>query len=173
MRYIVFIAIATVNLIFTGAVFPNINIAGLAPDIIICSMASIAILEKRMTGAVIGLVCGMILDLLFSGAIGFFTIPYLLAGAMLYAVVRQIAYIDRFFLPMAIAAGAYFVKEILSALLTYMLGYEFSLIRMILRYVLPEMLMTGIFMLPTHLLLTRIYRSSSVRPQNLEEFKHL
>ncbi len=173
MRYIVLAAIAVVNLIFTGAVFPNINIAGLAPDIIICSMASVVILEKRMTGALIGLVCGLILDLLFSGAIGFFAIPYLIVGAALYAVVRRISYIDRFFLPMSIAAGAYLLKEVLSALLSYMLGYEFSLIRMVVRYILPELIITGIFMLPIHGLLTRIYRSSSVRPRNPEEFKHL
>lgn len=173
MRLIVLAAIAVVDLIFTGAVFPNINIAGLWPDIIICSMASLAILEKRMTGAVIGLICGLILDLLFSGAIGFFGIPYLLIGAALYAVVKRISYIDRFFLPMGIAAGAFIAKEILSALLSYMLGYEFSLLRMFVRYILPEMLLTGIFMLPIHLLLTRIYRSSSVRPQNPEEFKRL
>lgn len=173
MRLIVLAAIAVVNLIFTGAVFPNINIAGLAPDIIICSMASIAILEKRMTGAVIGVICGLILDLLFSGTIGFFAIPYLIVGAALYAIVRRISYIDRFFLPMGIAAGAYLIKELLSALLSYMLGYEFSLIRMVVRYILPELLLTGIFMLLIHLLLTRIYRSSSVRPSNPEEFKHL
>jgi cell shape-determining protein MreD len=115
----------------------------------------------------------LILDLLFSGTIGFFAIPYLLAGAGLYAAVSRISYIDRVFLPMAIAAGAYLVKEILSALLSFMLGYGFSLGYMIVRYILPEMVITGVFMLPVHLLLSRIYRSSSVRPQNPEEFKRL
>jgi rod shape-determining protein MreD len=173
MRYIVLAAVTVVNLIFTGAVFPNLNIAGLAPDIIICTMTSIAILEKRMTGAVIGLICGLMLDLLFTGAIGFFAIPYLLVGAALFAVVKRIAYFDRFFLPMGIAAGAYLLREMLSALLTYMLGSEFSVWLMLVRYTLPEMCLTALLMVPIHLLLSRIYRSPSVRPQNPEEFKRL
>ncbi len=173
MRYIVLAAIVVINLIFTGAVFPNINIADLAPDLIVCTMASIAILEKRMTGAVIGLICGLVLDLLFSGAIGFFALPYLITGAVLYPVVKQISFIDRFLVPMGVAAGAYLLRDILSALLTYMLGSTFSLGHMIIRYILPEMLLTAVFMIPVHLLLSRIYRSPSVRPQNTEEFKRL
>lgn len=173
MRYIMFAAMAVVNLIFTGAVFLNINVAGLSPDIIICSMASIVILEKRMSGAVIGLFCGLLLDMLFSGVIGFYTLPYLITGAILYAVVKRISYIDRFFIPMLIAAGAYLFREMLSALITYMLGSEFSIWNMLLRYILPETLFTGIFMLLYHLLLERIYRSPSVHPVNREEFKRL
>ena len=173
MRVIVLAAIAVVNLIFTGAVFPNINIAGLAPDLIICTMTSIVILEKRMTGAVIGLICGLLLDLLFSGAIGFYTLPYFITGAILYAAVRGIPFLDRFFLPMGIVAGAYLFRELLSALFTYMLGSTFSFGHMLVRYMLPEMLITAVFMVPIHLLLSRIYRSSSIRPQNPEEFKRL
>ncbi len=173
MRYIMFAAIAVANLIFTGAVFPNINAAGLSPDIIICSMASIVILEKRMSGAVIGLFCGLLLDMLFSGVIGFYTLPYLITGAVLYAVVKRISYIDRFFMPMLIASGAYIFKQALSALITYMLGSEFSIWNMLLRYILPEMLFTGMFMLLYHLLLGRIYRNPSVHPVNPEEFKRL
>jgi|AGTN01.2.fsa_nt_gi rod shape-determining protein MreD len=173
MRYVMFAVIAVVNFIFAGAVFPNLNIAGIAPDIIICSMASIVILEKRMTGAVIGLVCGLLLDMLFSGVIGFYTIPYLLTGAVLYAAVRRISYIDRLFVPMLIAAAAYIFKEMLSGLIIYMLGSEFSLTHMLLRYILPETVATGILMLFYHLLLQRVYRSPSVHPVNPEEFKRL
>jgi rod shape-determining protein MreD len=173
MRYVMFAVIAVVNLIFTGAVFTNINIAGIAPDIIVCSMASIVILEKRMSGAVIGFICGLLLDMLLSGVIGFYTIPYLLTGALLYAVVRRISYIDRFFVPMLITACAYVFKEILSALITYMLGSEFQILHMFVRYILPEMVATGIFMLLYHLLLERVYRNPSVHPVNPEEFKKL
>lgn len=173
MRYIVLAAVVIISLIFTGAVFPNINIAELAPDLIVCSMASIAVLEKRMTSAVIGFVCGLTLDLLFSGAIGYYTLPYLITGAVLYATVRRISYFDKFLIPMGVAAGAYLLREMISALLTYMLGYGFSLWHMLVRYILPEMLITAAFMLPVHLLMARIYRSPSVRPQNPEEFKRL
>ncbi len=173
MRYVMFAAIALTNLIFTGAVFPNINIAGIFPDIIVCSMVSIVILEKRITAAVVGFVCGLLLDMLFTGVIGFYALPYLITGAVLFAAVKKFSYLDRFFIPMLIAAGANLFREILSALITYMLGSEFSVLHMLVRYVLPEMLLTGIFMLLYHLILSRVYRNPAVHPVNPEEFKRL
>ncbi len=173
MRLLVLAAVVVINLIFTGAVFPNINIAGIAPDIIICTMASLVALEKSMTGAAIGLVCGLVLDVIFTGAIGFFALPYFLAGVALYFAGNRFRYIDPVFLPCVLAVGAYAVKELVMALLAYMLGLDFSLSRMFLRYMLPEALATGLFMLLVHLVFKRLYRSSNIRPKGMEDFKKL
>lgn len=173
MRLLVLAAAIVVNLIFTGAVFPNINIAGIAPDIIICTMASIVALEKSMTGAAIGFICGLVLDVMFTGAIGFFTLPYFLAGAALYFACSRFRYIDPVFFPCVLAVGAYAVKELVMALLAYMLGLDFSLSLKFLRYMLPEALATGIFMLIVHLIFKRLYRSSAIRPKGMEDLKKL
>lgn len=171
MRYLVLFFITVVNLIFVGAVFPNINIAGIAPDVIICSMASITILEKNMTGAAIGLVCGLTLDLLFSGAIGFYAIPYLTTGAILYFVCSKMNYLDNYLIPFFIAVGAYFIKELLFALLVYMMGISYSFSHMLIRYILPETLITGIFMLLIHFIFIRLYRSTSMKLKVSEDYK--
>ncbi len=171
MRYLVLFIVTIVNLIFTGAIFPNLNIAGIAPDLIICSIASITILEKNMTGAAIGLICGLTLDLLFSGAIGFYAIPYLATGAILYFVCAKMTYIDNYVLPFFFAIGAYFVKELIFALLVYMMGISYSFSHMLIRYILPETLITGIFMLLIHFIFIRLYRSSSMKLKNAEDFK--
>jgi rod shape-determining protein MreD len=173
MRYLFLALTVIVNLIFTGAVFPNINILGIAPDIIICTMASMAALEKSITGAAIGLICGLALDIMFTGAIGFFTLPYFVAGMCLYFVSNRIRYIDPVLLPAAFALGAYLIKEFLTALLAYILGLDVSLGHRFLRYMLPEMLATGIFMLLIHLIMKRLYRSNSIRPKGMEDLKKL
>lgn len=173
MRYIVLAAVTIINLIFTGAVFPNINIAGLAPDLLICAMTSIAVLERSMAGAGIGLISGIVLDLFFSGAIGFYAIPYLITGTALYVVSTRFRYIDSFIMPFFFAIGAYLIKELLSALLAYMLGTSFSFPHMLMRYILPEALLTGVFMLLVHLIMRKIYRSSSVKPGRSEDIKKL
>ncbi|MDD5018452.1 MAG: rod shape-determining protein MreD [Eubacteriales bacterium] len=173
MRYLILSAAAAISLAFTGTFLPNINIAGISPDIIICVIASIAILEKSMAGAVIGLACGLILDLFFTGAIGFYAIPYFVTGAILFFVCTKLNYIDRYLLPVILASGAYLLKELIFALLAYMMNISFSFGYMLIRYILPEMLFTGVFMLLTHFIFIKIYRAGTMKLKSAKDFKRL
>lgn len=173
MRYLILAAVAAVNLIFTGTVFPNLNIAGLAPDLIVCTMVSIVILEQSMTGALLGLFCGLILDMMFLGVIGPFSLPFFVTGAVLYFTVSKFQYIDNYLVPVCFAAGAYLIKELLTALIVYMLGISFSLPHMLVRYILPEALITSVFMLLVHAIFRRLYRTSSLKPRHSEDLKRL
>ncbi len=173
MRYLFLTLTVIVNLIFTGAVFPNINFFGVYPDLIICTMASFAALEKSMTAAGVGFICGITLDIMFTGTIGFFTLPYFLVGMGLFFVTSRMRYIDPVLLPEALAAGAFIVKELISAMLAYMLGVNFSFSHRLLHYTLPELLLTAVLMLLIHLLFKRLYRSGSIRPKGMEDLKRL
>lgn len=173
MRFFILLCVTIVNLIFTGAIFPNINISGIAPDIIICTMASMAVMEKSLVGAGIGLVCGLALDCFFSGAIGFFAIPYLVTGVIIYFVCTKIKYLDGYILPFLIAIGAYMIKECVSALIVYMLDISYSFSYMFIRYMVPEALLTGVFILLIHFIFTKIYHSSTMQQNNYEDFKKL
>jgi rod shape-determining protein MreD len=173
MRYLFFTVVTIVCWIFTGAVFPNLNIAGIYPDIIIISIVSIAILERSMAGAVLGLVCGLMLDVFFSSGIGGLAIPYLIVGAAMFFVMKNLRYIDRFLLPALFAIGAYLIKEFISALIAYMMGVEFEFWHMVARIILPRAVFTGVLMLLVHMLFTRIYRASSMKRKDNSDFKHL
>lgn len=172
MRYLLLLAVSVVNLIFANAIFPNINIAGIAPDIIICTMVSIAILENSMTGAWIGLICGLATDL-YAGIIGFYAIPYFITGALIYFIRKNINYFDRFFMPFSFAAGAYLLKEAINALLAYMLNKDFSLSYMFVRYFLPEAAVTGFFMLLVHYFMVKLYRLNYMKRKSGRDFRRL
>jgi len=173
MRYVMLFITGVICLIFTGAVFPNLNIYGIAPDIIICCITSIAVLDKTMAGAGLGLVCGLMLDLIFTGAIGAFALPYMIVGAALYFAVRPMRYINAVLTPAALTVGAYLIKELISTVIIYTMNIQFSFGHMLVRYILPEALATGILMLLVHLIFRRIYRSSAVKPHDDREFKKL
>lgn len=173
MRLIMLFAAVVINLILSGTVFVNLNIAGLAPDILICTMASIVLLEKSMMGAIIGGICGIAMDIMFTGIIGSYSIPLFLTGAFLYFISNQIRYMDNYLVPFLMAAGAYFIKELITALIVYMLGYSFSLPFMFARYILPETLLTALFMLIVHMIFRRIYRSPTMRPKYIDDIKKL
>ncbi len=173
MRLIMLLAAVVINLILTGTVFVNLNVAGIAPDLLLCTMVSIALLEKSMTGAVVGGICGIAFDVLFTGVIGSYTIPLFLTGSFLYFASNQLRFIDNYLVPFIFSGAAYFIKELISALVAYMLGYSFSLPYMLIRYILPEALVTAIFMLVVHMIFRRIYRSPTMRPKYTEDIKRL
>jgi rod shape-determining protein MreD len=173
MRYLFLALTVIVNLIFTGVVFPRLSILGISPDIIICTMASITALEKSRMGAAIGFICGLLLDIMFTSVIGFYTLPYFVVGMGLYFVSDRIRYIDPVLVPDIFALGAFLIKELLAALLAYMLGRDVSLGYRFMRFVLPEMLATGLLMLLIHLIIKRLYRSNSIRPKGMEDLKKL
>ena len=173
MRYLILGAVAVVNLIFAGAVFPNINIADTAPNIIVCTMASLALLEKNMTGAVIGLVCGLVLDVFFTGTIGLYALPYFAVGAGLFFVCRRLRYVDRFFLPALIAFGACLAHGLVSALLAYMMAVDFSFGYMFVRYMLPGAALSAALMLLIYFLFTKIYQHSNIKQKNSKDFNRL
>lgn len=173
MRYLMLFAVAVINLILTGTVFVNLNIAGVSPDVLICTLSAIALLEKRMTGAVIGLVCGITLDIMFSGIIGLYAIPYFAVGAAAYFAAIRLQYVDNYLVPCCFAAIAFACKDLISAMLAYMLGTQIAFWHMMLRFTLPGMLLTGTFMLLVHMIFRRLYRSGSVRPKKMNDVNKL
>lgn len=172
MRYLILLGISLVDVIFANTIFPNINIAGIAPDIIICTMVSITIFENNMTGAWLGLLCGLFIDF-FGGITGFYTLPYFLTGAFIYFVRNNIRYIDRFLMPASFAAGACIFKEILISILAYMLNKQFSLSYMFFRYFLPEAALTAALMFVIHFLMMKLYRLNYLKKKSDKDFKHL
>jgi rod shape-determining protein MreD len=172
MRYLILLAVTFVDLIFTNTVFPNINIAGASPDIVICTIASLAILDDSMVGAWVGLACGLGMDL-FRGVIGFNALPLFLTGAAAFFVRKNVGYVDKIFLPIAFSAGAYFFRQGLSAILAYMIDKQFSLAQLFLRYMLPQAVLTVIFMLLVHYIMRHIYNTKAMKMKSARDFKRL
>lgn len=172
MRYLILLAVTAVNIIFTNTVFPNINIAGLAPDIVVCTIASITILDESMVGAWLGLICGLSMDL-FIGVIGFNALPYFLTGAAAFFVRKNLGYLDKILLPLAFAVGAYVFKEGISALLAYMLDKQFSLSEVFVRYILPQTILTAALMFLVHFIMRKIYNTRVMKKKSSQDFKRL
>lgn len=172
MRYLILIAVTFTNLIFANTVFHNINIAGAFPDIVICTIASLSILDDSMAGAWIGLACGLGIDL-FNGPIGFNALPLFLTGVASLFVRKNVGYIDKVFLPLAFAGGAYFFRQALSAILAYMIDKQFDLGELFVRYMLPQAILTVALMLLVHFLLRRIYGTKLMKKKSFRDFKRL
>ncbi len=171
MRYIILAIMVLISIFVTGGVFGAVSLFGLAPDLMICFMASIAIVEKTMAGMWIGVSFGLILDMLYSPALGFYAIPYAVTGAALYFISNKFRYMDRFFMPAGIAAGAFILKDALLMLLSYVMGLSLNIGFIFIRFTLLSALETGVLMFLVHMLLRWLYKVRAIKALKYDDIK--
>jgi rod shape-determining protein MreD len=91
------------------------------PDLALCILVFSAYVNGTMTGQLTGFFSGFLLDMLSSAPLGFNSLVRTLLGA-LSGLIKGTFYLDIFFLPMALCAGA----TVLKALIYYFLHLLFS-----------------------------------------------
>lgn len=162
-------AIVLVSTLLTSAVFPVMNLWGIVPDLLLICMVSMLLLERTAMPILFTAAGLLLMDALFAPAMGYYTIPYVVIGLIVYAVVYK-RYIDQTFLPAVILAAAFFLKEVLTAALSAFLGYEIRFGYVLVRFVLPEMLLNAVLMFILYHVFRRLYRCSFMRPlKNIDD----
>ena len=103
----------------------------------------------------------------------FYTIPYFATGALLFFVGRRLRYLDKFFIPALIAFGACIVRDLISALIVYMMAVEYNFGHMFARYMLPDAALTAVLMLLVYHIFSKIYQHSMIKYKNTKDFNRL
>lgn len=153
-RIIAFIAIL-LCLELDSTVFTRINIADIRPDAMLAATVSYAILEGSLPGALFGVSGGLLLDILFGQSLGLFGAFYMAAGLAAGFFYNKF-YADNLIVPMAAAATACFLKDLLLALGKLVGGAAFPFAGLIVRYMLPCAILTGLLCALIHLLFKRL-----------------
>lgn len=171
MRYLAIGLMALINTFFAAGVFGAVSLFGLAPDLLICFIASIAIMEKSLMGMWLGVINGLILDILFSNALGFYAIPYALTGSILFFISKRFRYMDNFFAPAGMAFAAFIIKDVLQILLSYLMGININAGFVIVRFTLLSALETAAVMIPLHILVRWLYKVRVLKTLRYDDLK--
>ncbi|MDR0839902.1 MAG: rod shape-determining protein MreD [Christensenellaceae bacterium] len=130
--------------------FARFNIMGIRPDCLLAVMVSLGILLGPVEGAIIGCVAGLLFDVLFGRAIGLYAMAHMLAGAAGGLFFKKF-YADNLIIPGVLASIAAFVKENIMAVSVRLMGGSFGYIRMLITYMVPCALLTGVVCVLAHL----------------------
>lgn len=152
-----YIVIAVLAALYLDSIFfARINLNGIRPDAMMALVAATGILMGSTKGAVLGLVCGLTADVLFSKLIGPSAIGYMVCGAV-GGFFHQKFYADNLVFPAAIAfAGAIFKENVMAAA-SALCGARFSYISVLASYIIPCAFMTTALCIPVHILMKRIF----------------
>lgn len=154
-------------LFLDSIVFARINLFEIRPDAMLAATVSYAVLTGSFSGAVFGAAGGLVMDTLFGRSLGLYAILYLIAGVVAGYFYKKF-YADNLIVPAAAAAAAGFVKDLTLAFLVFAGGARFGFAGILIRYIVPSAIMTGLFCTLIHIvlkpaLLTQVKRRQADR----------
>ncbi len=135
-----------------SVVFARLNLFDIRPDAMLAAAVSFGILQGSMFGAVYGAIGGLIVDLFFGTSLGLYGSLYLMAG-LAAGVFYKKFYADNLIVPAAAAAVAGFAKDLILALIKAAGGAQFPFVGILLRYILPCAILTGVLCALMHIAL--------------------
>lgn len=145
------IASVLIAMFLDSVIFPQLNIMGARPDALLAVVVSLSVLMGSFPGALIGLASGLLMDILFNRFLGISAALYMLIG-MCSGVFYRKFYADNYIIPVATAAVAALIKELVMAGVAVISGAKFNFGSMMVQYILPCMLMSAALCLLTHLI---------------------
>ncbi|MDL2236940.1 rod shape-determining protein MreD [Christensenellaceae bacterium OttesenSCG-928-K19] len=175
MRYVVFVLLGVFGVILSGSFTTGIAIAGIQVDLLLLIIVSIALLDKTSAPIIFAAAAGLFMDIMYSPVLGVYAISYSVAAALVTLVFRNTARFN-FLMLLASGAGAYLVKELVMAATVYILGSRFSLLGMLVRYILPAAVLNGVLLLIAYLIFSKLYQTSWMKPKVRrvgDDFGHL
>ena len=154
--------------ILNGAVFNQYPILGLEPDILLLIMVAMILIERTAMPIIYTTGAAVLMDIMYSPAIGYYALPYAIVGVITYFIFRRMTY-SKFLVPPFAAAAAWLIKDILSAILAVILGAEIEFMHIFMNSTLPGIALNGILMLVIYWLLRLLYCATYMQPPKHEE----
>ncbi|MBE5781005.1 MAG: rod shape-determining protein MreD [Clostridiales bacterium] len=130
-------------MVLDGSFMIRIMPFGIHPSLLLALVMSFGICDAPFTAAMAGLFGGLMMDIMFGPALGYYAFLYMVTGyfaSTLYVRLFQ----ENVLFPSLMMAGAYGAKELLSYLFARFMGVQTeSIFLILLRYILPSALLTG------------------------------
>lgn len=127
-------------------VAPYISIMGVSPNFFLLAVIGIALLGGANTGAVVGFLAGLLLDLVGTGAVGPMALSLSVTGFVV-GLLDQHLFAEGWLLPVTILGTASVVSEILYFVILIILGTEVPFFLTLGTLVIPTSLYTALLSL--------------------------
>lgn len=123
------------------SVFSQLTLASIKPNLLLIAVSAFGFMRGPKEGMLSGFLCGLLIDVQFGGALGFYALIYLLIGYV-NGLFQQIYYDEDIKLPLLLIAASEFLYGLAIYFLTFMLRSEFHFIRYLSQNIIPELIYT-------------------------------
>lgn len=155
MRLLISAILVFFNFILQTTLFQLFAIRGVLPNTALVIVVSYALLRGSREGALMGIGAGLLQDIFFQGALGFYSVLYPLL-AVLFGRSQRDFYRENYILPVLFCSIAACLYEIA----VYIVGFVFygtgNVLYFLFRVMLPIMVYTAVVTVPVYRILFSI-----------------
>lgn len=124
MRILILSFILLVEIIIESTIFPFIKIWGATPDLILITIISLGLIYGKKEGIILGLIGGLLSDILFGRVIGLHSLPYMLIGYII-GILSERVFKENRLIPFILSVFSTILLHMGFYLLQYLRGIEF------------------------------------------------
>lgn len=156
MRALVMCVSVFVGFLLDTIVFSRLGVYGVQLNTLTILVVLFSILCGAYSGAAAGIAGGLLVDIMFGQHLGLSSLQYLIIG-ILAGIFYNRYYADNVLLPAIVVGASSILKEILSALFMLLLGVQFDLAIIMIRYVVPCAIVSAAVAIPLFLWYRHIF----------------
>ncbi len=144
MRRFVFTLLSIlISFILQTTVFRVIDFSGIVPNLMIILTASYAFMRGDKSGMVIGMFCGILVDIFFGSYLGFYALIYMYIG-FIVGKFNKIFFPENILLPLALIVSSDFLFGFTCYVLLFMFRNKFDIGYYMLNVIIPEAVYTAL-----------------------------
>ncbi len=162
MKFLILFLVALVSTILQGTVAPYISIMGVKCNLILAVVVSIALVNRKPYGSVMGLIMGLIQDVLFSPIIGINALIYFVIGYVLENIEMHYSR-DDIYMPVFIMALSTLGYNLLYFILMFFSAYDISLLFFIKYKLIIELIYNTLLIILSYKVISSIFVAPDIR----------
>jgi len=141
IRLIVEIVMCVLCFVLQTSLFSYLEIASVSPNLLVVLVAAIGFMKGKKEGMTIGFISGLLIDLFFSEAIGFYALLYVLIGYLNGFFTKEFLPED-IKLPVILIVASDFLVNSAVYLIRFMFRGDFNYSYYLLNIIIPELVYT-------------------------------
>lgn len=154
-RKIITVCIIIACFVLECTVFQRLSFASITPNLMIIVTSSFGFMRGKREGMMVGFLSGLLIDIMFSDLIGFYTLIYTVLG---YAngFFRKIFYDDDIKLPLVLIATSDFLYGNIVCIFMFIMRSRFNYFYYLKSIIFPELIYTILVTLVFYQLILQI-----------------
>lgn len=163
-RKIITVCIIITCFILECTVFQGLTFASITPNLMIVVTSSFGFMRGKREGMMVGFISGLLIDIMFSDLIGFYTLIYTVLG---YAngFFRKIFYDDDIKLPLILIAASDFLYGNIVCIFMFIMRSRFNYFYYLKNIIFPELIYTILVTLILYQLILQINKRLELEEQ--------
>ncbi len=126
MRIFILSLLLMIEIIIESTIFPFLKIRGVTPDIVLITIISMGLIYGKREGIILGLIGGLLSDILFGRVLGLHALPYMLIGYLM-GLASERVYKENRIIPFLFTIIGTLCYHGIFYLIRYLSGIDFSI----------------------------------------------